>query len=837
MDNYKQLALRYLQLNKNRSIITVIGTAITVTVLFALLNIGWSGVLYLRTTLRQEQDYEVVFMTETKEQIEQIVEDSRVKNASVGSFYYYDYYEPKTYGNAVYVNFMNPYQMEKVATEISEKTNVAFDYNLELAITYMQGAEDFMGVIVCCFILLISFIFAVFGVGIVRNSIQLCTLEQIKDYGNLRCVGSTKSQLKAIIYLEGAILETIGIVIGLLVGFVVSMIAGAILGVDVSFHFLPVIPVLIAFFGDLYFVMEESCKVVTNMTPVSAIRGEYRIKREKIKRRHSGLIGKMFGIEGDYAYKNMMRNPGRFLKTTGAISIGIAAFIATLGIGNTFAYLEQDMEKSFGYYHMYLDAGYIAPTQAVEGVKSAMSSEIFEKMKNLPGIIEAKQVYCAQVLFSDWRDVYSHYNSDYIQYIWNGEHLKELNEKFDKVMGDTSGNTKDSKKSAYISTLAGVRVYGYDEEDMKRYKDVLVDGTLDVSENGILIMNHCKTAKEEFDEDLDGLDMVDVDFTNYKVGDTIDIVNTAKFRELFLERIAPVNEEYKDVYKMYTESSMASGTGDEMIFEDGVQDTESQKEQEALQERYDEYIQEKAKVYTECYDEIVKRGDYETYTVEGILNGDVNRSAFEGLEIIVPLKQYYKLSGTNEGDSIGMQYHFKNFPVLKYNNEIGISGGSAWNFVGERDGYNASLYPEFRGLLTEFKGTIIGLIAFVLFVVLISCINIINTTASNIHLRRQEFAQLRVIGVSQKGLVKMVLLEGVISSLLANAVGIVIGLTVSYGLFRTVVTILYGFKYQTPWMGVLISVVVSTLVLCGSIYLPLRKLDNNIADSLKTSGE
>ncbi|MGN0439102.1 MAG: ABC transporter permease, partial [Lachnospiraceae bacterium] len=270
MDNYKQLALRYLKLNRNRSIITVIGTAITVTVLFALLNLGWSAVLNLRTNLRQEQDYEVVFMTETKEQIDLIIRDDRIKSASVGSYYHYDYYNPVTYDNALFVNFNNPYNMDKLAKEFGNKSGVEFEYNDILAVTYLQGGEDFLGVIVCCLILLVSFVFAIFGVGIVRNSIQLCTLEQIKDYGNLRCIGSTKSQLKSIIYLEGAILEVTGMIIGILTGTLVSAIVGYILEIKAGFHFLPVVPVCIAFLGDLYFVMEENCKVVSNMTPVSA---------------------------------------------------------------------------------------------------------------------------------------------------------------------------------------------------------------------------------------------------------------------------------------------------------------------------------------------------------------------------------------------------------------------------------------------------------------------------------------------------------------------------------------------------------------------------------------
>lgn len=834
MENYRQLALRYLKLNRNRSMITVIGTAITVVVLFTILNLGWCTVLDIRESLREDQDYEVVFLTENKEQIEEIKSDSRIKNASVGSYYYYDFYESKTYDNALYVNFTNPYRMDHTAVELSESMNVGYEHNSELALTYMQGGEDFMGVIVCCFVLLISFVFAIFGVGIVRNSIQLCTLEQIKDYGNLRCIGSTRDQLKSVIYLEGAILETAGIVVGLIVGMLTSFIAGAMLHINVGFHILPVLPVLVAFYGDLYFVMQENCKVVTNMTPVAAIRGEYRIKKEKLRHRYSGLFGKLFGVEGDYAYKNMMRNPGRFRKTTGAIAIGIAACIAAVGIGNTLSYLENSIEDSFGYYHMYMDADYIAPTQTVDAAKSGITVDVLEKMNQLPGIVEAKQVYCAQVLLRDWREVYSHYTDDYFRYVGKGIALDTFGNLYDAE--SKIEDTEETNKSKYLHNLVGVKVYGYDESDLQRYKDTLVDGTLDVSENGILLMNHCTTTKDDF-EDLSTAETIEVDFTDYKVGDTIDIVDTEKFRTLFLERMEPVNEKYKDVYKKF---SLIGGndTGDEVVFENGVEDESSSEEQKALQEQYDAYMKEKADVYAKCYDELVKQGAYKTYTIEGILNGDVNRSSYGGLEIIVPLKQYYAMSGTGEGDSIGMQYHFKNFPVVKYYSVVdGSFGVVGWDVTGEPEGCNTSYYPEFRSMLMEFKVVIVGLILFILFVVLISCINIVNTTASNIYLRRQEFAQLRVIGVSQKGLIKMVLLEGIISSIVANIIGIVIGLAISYGLFRLVVTTIYGYQYQFPWIGILISMVVSTLVLCGSIYLPLKKLNHNMADCLKTGNE
>ena len=279
MNNYRQMAFRYLKLNKRRSRITVLGVTVAVMVLYTMLNLVWCWVLMQREQIRQEKDYEIVFFTETAEQAAPIMADSRVKSASIGQYYIDYYYEPVMYENALYINTTNPYRMGKTYREMKSTYGVDGEINEELSITYLNGGDGNIFIIVFVFSLLVSFIFAIFGIGIIRNSIQLSILEQIKDYGNLRCVGSTKQQLKSVVYIQGAILELTGNAIGVVLGYMVSLIVGHILEMKVGFHLLPVVPILIAFLGDLYFAMEENCKVIVNLTPVSAIRGEYRIRK------------------------------------------------------------------------------------------------------------------------------------------------------------------------------------------------------------------------------------------------------------------------------------------------------------------------------------------------------------------------------------------------------------------------------------------------------------------------------------------------------------------------------------------------------------------------------
>ena len=128
------------------------------------------------------------------------------------------------------------------------------------------------------------------------------------------------------------------------------------------------------------------------------------------------------------------------------------------------------------------------------------------------------------------------------------------------------------------------------------------------------------------------------------------------------------------------------------------------------------------------------------------------------------------------------------------------------------------------------------ILAFVIVILCVSSLNIINTTASNLYLRRQEFAQLRAIGVSVRELRKMVMLEGVISVICANVVGDVLGFAVMMPLAKAAL-VLFMVKLTFPIIGAVIGFVLSVLVMCGSIYIPMKRMSNQIADDLNAAGD
>lgn len=175
MENYKRLSIRYLKLNKRRSIVTVLGVATAVMVLYLLLNLGWSRLLKERKNLRQIQDYEVVLFTETGEQIEQITGDDRVKSASVGQYHDDDYYNPKTYQNALYINTKNPYRLKKIFDQLCSTYDVKGELNIPIARTYLQGEDgSLIEVIIPLSLIQYSFPFAAVISGVFISSLITC---------------------------------------------------------------------------------------------------------------------------------------------------------------------------------------------------------------------------------------------------------------------------------------------------------------------------------------------------------------------------------------------------------------------------------------------------------------------------------------------------------------------------------------------------------------------------------------------------------------------------------------------------------------------------------------
>lgn len=771
MTDYKKLAAYYLKASKKRCVITIIGVMITVIVLYAGLNIFYSYMLQQQKDVRKEADYEIVFLTDDQETLSQIASDDRVTQAYTGKYAVSEWetvngtdgkYVEKVYDNALYVNTGHPYRMAKIMNEMIEDYGVDAELNWNLSTWYLQDMEEGFAVILIV-VLLIAYIFAIFAVGVIRNTIQMFTLEQVKDYGILRCIGATKGQLSGIIYRMGAMLEIAGLLAGIVMGGIVSMILGFIFKISAGFHIIPMIPILITYLGDMYFVMRENAKLVTKMTPVSAVRGEYRIKKEKLRRHGGGLMGKIFGIEGSYARKSVLRNKGRFIKTVTAMVFSISAIVLICSCWGQLRKYWKSTDEKFGDYQINLTSYSSATTSLEEAQSTLPSVEVFRELSRNNSVEESKKVYGCK---ADLVDTDSY----------------------------TGKITDEFRTKVTMGHYYGV------------YMDKL-NGTTELSENGILVVaggsfNSWDLDGDAYGDEADTLYDKIYHFETYhfELGDTVQLVDFALYQKECLKAKERIEQEFE---KLQKEAGTTQDSGE----------IENAEGRTAMRQEYVEYEQ--------IRDQLIAEGHYKTYKVEGIL--DLGTQVFgetADRQIYMCQNDYFDLTGYGENDIAGMKY------------KVNLDSVSASSVTDMLSYIGDSLYGESMQICVYLKSFVRYAVAAVLFIFVLSSVNIVNTTAGNLHLRRKEFAQLRVIGMSRKRLLKTVMLEGVMTTVVANVFGFIIGIGLSYGVFYYLNMVIEAGK-SIAWWAFGVGLVASGLIICGSIWPGIRDLPVAMVEDLK----
>ena len=122
---------------------------------------------------------------------------------------------------------------------------------------------------------------------------------------------------------------------------------------------------------------------------------------------------------------------------------------------------------------------------------------------------------------------------------------------------------------------------------------------------------------------------------------------------------------------------------------------------------------------------------------------------------------------------------------------------------------------------------------FIILISLIAAANVFNTISTSIMLRRREFAMLKSIGMTEKGMRKMLSYECVIYGLRALLIGLPVSVGVTYLIHRIVAQELDRSFYM-PWHSILIAVGSVFLVVFATMLYARHKLSkDNPIDALK----
>lgn len=232
--------------------------------------------------------------------------------------------------------------------EAIQKNYKIDDYqaNEDVLASYLSGRQDGFLVTMLPIVLVVLILIVIASVMLIYNAFGMSLSERVRYLGMLASVGATKSQKRKSIYFEGAILGAIGIPVGILAGILgigitlklvghkiisTSMIVGVN---DSNMQMKTVVPawaiigiILVSIFT-IFISAFIPARKASKITPIDAIRQRQEIKVKPKKLKAPKYIKKIFGYEGELAYKNLKRNGKKSRLITVSIALSIVLFIS-----------------------------------------------------------------------------------------------------------------------------------------------------------------------------------------------------------------------------------------------------------------------------------------------------------------------------------------------------------------------------------------------------------------------------------------------------------------------------------------------------------------------------
>ena len=112
---------------------------------------------------------------------------------------------------------------------------------------------------------------------------------------------------------------------------------------------------------------------------------------------------------------------------------------------------------------------------------------------------------------------------------------------------------------------------------------------------------------------------------------------------------------------------------------------------------------------------------------------------------------------------------------------------------------------------------------FIILISLIALANVFNTISTNVTLRRREFAMLRSVGLTEKGLNKMMNYECILYGVKGLSYGLIAAVLVTYLIY---LAIRQGMdtEFYIPWYSITIAVASVFIVVFATMLYAMRKI-------------
>lgn len=342
---------------------------------------------------------------------------------------------------------------------------------------------------------ILATIIALFCIMILRNTMMISVVERMKDYGIYRCVGMSRKQLYQVLAMEGLCMSLVAVVCGVGAGYgllqLITPWLNHALSLDEPFHFgfyyqAVFITALLCVGVTLYALLEPS-RQAGQLSPIEAIRNNIVLRNrngklmENLSYHQSNIWGRIFGVSGEYAYKNMRRSRGRF----SGLFVSLLVCMTIMGIMES---VSESLYATVSNIYQGKNKKYL---ESVYPSGEKYNDKLAEQIQKDIADIEVVQD-TGIVMWTD--DIY-----------W----------RIDPVLAEYT----DESSVGYVSHTA------YDREDIEYLKKYLIAGSIDydkmVREQGVLLCD-MKHNEESIQTDFN---QEDVRMTNYQVGDRIRRLN------------------------------------------------------------------------------------------------------------------------------------------------------------------------------------------------------------------------------------------------------------------------------------------------------------------------
>ncbi|MGL4991249.1 MAG: ABC transporter permease, partial [Sarcina sp.] len=173
---------------------------------------------------------------------------------------------------------------------------------------------------------------------VIRNSFYISIVSRIKEFGLLKAIGATSSQLKKMILKEAIIISGIAIPFGLFFGTVAiiaidkvlkymagetDFLLNLVLNFDWWIYAIAIILGVVTTYISAFIPAREIKKI----TALEAIDSRTSIRKENLKIKRSKFAEKFFGIRNIMAYRNIKRNKKRYIATILALTVAMTISI------------------------------------------------------------------------------------------------------------------------------------------------------------------------------------------------------------------------------------------------------------------------------------------------------------------------------------------------------------------------------------------------------------------------------------------------------------------------------------------------------------------------------